>query len=153
MIILSVSIKEILDFLKQNIRFPEIVKNLNCEKNILSLDIPRENASPIPINTDFHFSGHTFKLTLNSGEIKTLADITFSVEELLDFLKANTRFPGFLESLEYNEQDHLLHLTIKKTGMNLFHEQSPLLNQLEFISKLAPDSKDRIQLRVDPVYS
>ncbi len=152
MIILSVSIKEILDFLKQNIRFPEILKNLSCDKNILNLEIPRKNASSIPINTDFHFSGYTFKLTLNSGEIKALADMTFSIEELLDFLKVNVRFPEFLETLEYNDQDHVLHLNIDKSGMNLFREQPLLQNQLEFISKLAPDSKEKIQLRIDPVY-
>ena len=107
MVTISVSIKEILDFLKQNIRFPEILKNLSCKKNILNLDIPRKAPSSIPIDTDFNFSGHTFKLTLNSGEIKSLADITFSVEELLDFLKGNVRFPEFLESLGYNDQNHL----------------------------------------------
>jgi hypothetical protein len=148
---LSVSIKEILDVLKQNITFPEILKNLSCEKNILSLAIHRKDASSIPINTDFNFSSHNFKLTLNSEEIKSLADITFSVEELLDFLKANVRFPAFLESLEYNDQDNLLYLTIPKKGKIFFGEKPLLQNQLEFISKLIPDSQDKIQLRVDPL--
>ena len=152
MIILSVSIKEILDFLKQNISFPEILKNLRCDKNILSLEIPRKSAPSIPIHSDFNFSGHTFKLTLNSGEINALADITFSIEELFDFLKINVRFPEFLESLEYNDQDHVLHLTIEKSGMNIFQEQPLLQNQLEFISKLAPNSKDKIQLWVEAVF-
>jgi hypothetical protein len=151
-IILSVSIKEILDFLKQNIRFPEILKNLSCDKNILNLEIPRKNASSIPINADFNFSDYTFKLTLNSGEIKALADMTFSIEELLDFLKVNVRFPEFLETLEYNDQDHVLHLNIDKSGMNLFQEQPLMQNQLEFLSKLALDFKEEIQLRIDPIY-
>ncbi len=153
MVTISVSIKEILDFLKQNIRFPEILKNLSCKKNILNLDIPRKDPSSIPIDTDFNFSGHTFKLTLNSGEIKSLADITFSVEELLDFLKGNVRFPEFLESLEYNDQDHLLYLTIPNKGKNIFEGQPLMQNQLEFISKLIPDSEEKIQLRVDPFIS
>ena len=131
MLALTVSFKEILNYLKKNLRkVPWIVKHLNCDKNVLGLIIPgeEENSPGIPFEVDLDYDGHTFEVKARSGTFQSLARVHFTAGELFDFLKKNIRkFPPFLEPMAYDENERVFHLTIK-----------PEREDMEILAKLIP---------------
>ena len=146
MVTLTVTFKEIFDLLKKNTgAFPE---NLNWDKNVLGLVIPRKDGDPIPIDGNLTFSRDTFRFKVNSGEIKLMASLTFTVEELFGFFKASMReLPEFLEKMEWNKDDQAVHLVIEPKEET--PEEEPAFQKtIELLARLKPNQDDGIRLRI-----
>ena len=152
MVTLTLSFKELLDFLRISIKkLPKILEDLECDKNRFSLLIPRKNASDIPIDVLLKFSANTFRLTLDAGEIKELGKFKFTTGQLFDFLKQSMgKNSEFWKSLEYNDDDKAFHFTIKPKKESP-DKEPPFKKPIELLSKLVPHDDDGFELRVKAV--
>lgn len=147
MVELTVSFEEIVGFVKKNNSKPsDVLESLACDKNLLSLTIPRKDAPAIPAEVDLNFSANTFVIRANSGEIKSLARITFSLEELLSFLKASIKKSPFLETMTWNDNDQGIHLVVEPEENP--EGQAPFQKQIELLLKLAPCLDEGFRLRI-----
>lgn len=154
MVSLDLSFKELLRFLRSNIKkWPKLLDNLTCRGNRLNFDIPRKKNGnevypPIPVEGTLDLDNARFILVAGSGEINRVASLVFTSEELVRVLRKNLkRWPALLENLEYDQRHNIFHLTIKpnepKTGEKpAFH---PAVNVL---SRLFSPGEGQLRLRV-----
>ena len=148
MVTLTLSFKELLDFLKISIKFPKALESLECDKNRFSLLLPREDASDIPIDVLLKYFANTFRLTLDAGEIKELGKFKFTTGQLFDFLKESIgKNSDFWKSLEYNDEDKTFHFTIKPKKESP-DKDPPFKKPIELLAKLMPHDDVGFELRV-----
>ena len=152
MVTLTLSFKELLDFLRINIKkFPKVLESLKCNKNRFSLRLPRKDASDIPLDILLKFSTNTFRLTLDAGEIKELGKFKFTTGQLFDFFEEGLgKSSAFWKSLKYNDDENAFHFTIKPKKESP-DKAPPFKKPIELLAKLVPHDDDGFELRVKAV--
>lgn len=120
MVSLDLSFKELLSFLRRNVKkWPKFLDGLSCEGSRLHVDIPRKNEEdeiypPVPVEGTLELDGKRFILVAGSGDIKRVASLVFTTEELACFLRKNLKkWPPVLDSLEYDQVHNHFRFTVE----------------------------------------
>ncbi|MCP5050580.1 MAG: hypothetical protein GY940_25675 [bacterium] len=151
MVALTISLQELLSFIKQNVKIPPVLEGLNWEGDRLSLEIPQrgEDASPIPIEGVIDFSSQTFNLDFSSGDVQSLASATVGVDGLLHLLQKLIKMPKILENLEYDTEKEEFNLLIQREARASESEPNPPTPKpIHLGAKLISQPNHHLRLRI-----
>ena len=141
MIMLSISYEEMLELFKQNARDP-VEMDVSCDGNRFNLEIPIKSTPGafIPVSLDFTLSDGLFRIYFGSGPIRSIAYLSFTLNELLEFIKGNMKkVPEALNFIKPGSSDDTVRLRLK-----------PELEFLATLSRTTVTEAEGLRLHLNP---